>query len=54
MCQKEPLLDVARPGEDRVTYGPVMPTDVSRIITEHIVNGNIVEDLVIAKIPSKA
>mgnify|MGYP003601290892 FL=1 len=53
MCQKEPLLDIVRPGEDRVTYGPVKPTDVPRIIADHLVNGNIVEDLVVAKIPNK-
>ncbi len=52
MCQKEPLLDVVRPGEDRVTYGPVKPSDVPRIIADHLVNGNVVEDLVVAKIPS--
>lgn len=54
MCQKEPLLDVALPGGDRITYGPVSPQDVPRIITNHVVNGNIVEDLVIAKIPNRA
>ena len=53
MCQKEPLLDIVRPGEDRVTYGPVKPQAVSRIIAEHLVNGNVVEDLVVAKIPNK-
>ena len=53
MCQKEPLMDIVRPGEDRVTSGPVYPTDVPRIIAEHLVNGNIVEDLVVAKIPNK-
>ena len=53
MCQKEPLMDIVRPGEDRVTYGPVYPSDVPRIIAEHLVNGNIVEDLVVAKIPHK-
>ena len=53
MCQKEPLLDIVRPGEDRVTYGPVKPTDVPRIIADHLVNGNIVEDLVVAKLPNK-
>ena len=53
MCQKEPRLDVVRPGEDRVTYGPVSPSDVPRIIAEHLVNGNIVEDLVVAKSPNK-
>lgn len=54
MCQKEPLLDVVRPGEDRVTYGPVGPQDVPRIIADHLVNGVVVEDLVVAKIPNKA
>ena len=53
MCQKEPLLAVVRPGEDRVTYGPVKPTDVPRIIADHLINGVVVEDLVVAKIPSK-
>ena len=51
MCQKEPLLDIVRPGEDRVTYGPVKPSDVPRIIADHLVNGMIVEDLVVAKLP---
>ena len=53
MCQKEPLLDIVRPGEDRVTYGPVKPEDVPRIIADHLVNGIGVEDLVVAKIPNK-
>ena len=53
MCQKEPLMDIVRPGEDRVTYVPVYPADVPRIIADHLVNGNIVEDLVVAKIPNK-
>lgn len=53
MCQKEPLLDVVRPGEDRVTYGPVTVQDVPRIIANHLVNGNVVEELVVAKLPRK-
>jgi NADP-reducing hydrogenase subunit HndB len=50
MCAREVLVDVVRPGEDRITYGSVKPSDVKRIIGEHVVNGNIVEDLVVAKI----
>ena len=49
MCQKEPLLDVALPGQPRVTYGPVSPADVERIVAEHVVGGQIVSDLVVAK-----
>jgi NADP-reducing hydrogenase subunit HndB len=42
-----PLLDVV--GEDgaKVTYGRVKPSDVPRIVSEHIVNGQVVQDLVI-------
>ena len=50
MCQREPLVDIVRPGEPRVTYGNVKPEDVPRIISDHLVNGRIVGDLVVAKI----
>jgi NADP-reducing hydrogenase subunit HndB len=50
MCQREPLVDIVRPGEPRVTYGNVKPEDVPRIISDHLVNGRIVSDLVVAKI----
>lgn len=49
MCQNEPLMDIVRPGEPRVTYGNLKPDDVPRIIAEHLVNGSIVEDKVIGK-----
>ncbi|MDI3538243.1 MAG: hypothetical protein PWP12_757 [Bacillota bacterium] len=49
MCEKEPLVDVVRPGEKRITYGHVTPRDVPRIIGEHVVNGRIVEDLVVGR-----
>lgn len=52
MCEREVLLDVVRPNEDRVTYGRVVPRDVSRIVGEHIVNGRIVEGLVVGRITS--
>jgi len=44
MCQNEPLLDVIRPGEPRITYCLVAPADVARIVSEHVVNGRIVQD----------
>ena len=49
MCQQEPLLDVIRPGEPRITYGRLTVADVPRIVAEHVVNGNIVEDRVIGR-----
>lgn len=50
MCEKEVLVDVVRPGEARITYGKVKPIDVKRIIADHVVNGRIVEDLVVGKL----
>lgn len=49
MCEKEVLVDVVRPGEKRITYGRVKPQDASRIINSHVINGQIVDDLVVAK-----
>ncbi|GAB6100024.1 hypothetical protein JCM16358_19030 [Halanaerocella petrolearia] len=50
MCEKEPLVDVKLPGQDRITYGPVKVDDVQKIIVNHVVNGNVVKDLVVAKL----
>lgn len=50
MCEKEVLVDVVRPGEPRITYGKVKPEDVKKIIADHVVNGNIVEELVVGKL----
>jgi len=49
MCEKEPLVDVKMPDKKRITYGNLKVEDASRIVVEHVVNGNIVEDLVVAK-----
>ena len=49
MCQNEPLMDIVRPGEPRVTYGNLKPEDVPRIIADHLVNGNVVEKKVIGR-----
>lgn len=49
MCQKEPLLDVIRPGEPRITYGNVEVKDVPKIIAEHVVNGSVVEEKVVGR-----
>ena len=50
MCEKEVLVDVVRPGEARITYGRVKPQDATRIVSSHVINGQIVEDLVVAKL----
>lgn len=49
MCEQEPLMDIQLPGKERITYGKLTAKDAERIIVEHIINGNIVEDLAIAR-----
>lgn len=50
MCEKEVLVDIVRPGEARITYGRVKAADVPKIIAEHVVNGRIIEEMVVGKI----
>ncbi|PXV60216.1 (2Fe-2S) ferredoxin domain-containing protein [Halanaerobium congolense] len=49
MCEKEPLIDVKLPGKEKITYGNLSEADVQKIISEHVVNGSVVTDLVIAR-----
>ena len=49
MCEKEPLIDVKLPGKEKITYGNLSKADVQKIISEHVVNGSVVTDLVIAR-----
>lgn len=49
MCVKEPLIDVKLPGRERITYGNLKPADIPRIIDEHVQQGNVVEDLAVAR-----
>ena len=47
MCRLEPMVDVYVPGQEKVTYVKLTPEMVPRIVTEHIVNGRIVEEYTI-------
>lgn len=44
MCRLEPIVEVFVPGKEKVTYIKVKEDMVSRIITDHIVNGNVVTE----------
>lgn len=49
VCRLEPIVEVYRPGEAKVTYCKVTPDMAGRIISEHVVNGSPVNDWVIGK-----
>jgi len=49
LCEQEPLVEVTRVGEQTVSYGKVNAEKARRIVAEHIVNGHVVGDYVIAR-----
>lgn len=53
VCRLEPMVEVYRPGEDKVTYVKVGPEMVSRIVAEHIVNGKPVREYTIGHYEDK-
>lgn len=50
MCAKEPLVDIEQAGKPRVTYGNVTPDMVSRLIEEHLINGNVVDEWAVGRL----
>lgn len=47
MCTYEPIVEVYAPGREKVTYIHVNPEKVKRIVSEHLVNNNIVREYTI-------
>lgn len=46
-CKYEPLMDVIKPGEEKVTYVNLTPEKARKIVVEHIVNGRVVKEYVV-------
>lgn len=44
VCQFEPVVEVYVPGQEKVTYVKMSPDMVPAIVTEHLVNGRVVEN----------
>lgn len=47
VCRLEPIIEVYKEGEDKVTYVEVTEAKARRIIVEHIVNNNVVMEYTI-------
>jgi NADP-reducing hydrogenase subunit HndB len=50
MCACEPLVDIEQVGGARISYGPVKPDMVPRLIEEHLVNGRVVQEWVVGRL----
>ena len=47
ICQFEPVVEVFRPGEEKVTYVHMTPEKVQRIVSEHLIDGKPVVEYTI-------
>jgi len=47
VCRLEPIVEVYKPGEEKVTYVKLTPEKAKRIVAEHIVNGQVVTEYTI-------
>lgn len=50
MCHKEPLVDIQQGDEPRITYGNISPAMVPRLIEDHLVNGQVVEEWAVGRV----
>ena len=47
ICKLEPIVEIVVPGQEKVTYVKMTAEKVSRIVTEHLVNGKPVAEYTI-------
>ena len=52
MCSKEPLVDIEQAGQPRITYCNVHPDMVPRIIEEHLLKGQVVQEWAMGRVPT--
>ncbi|MDD6275571.1 MAG: (2Fe-2S) ferredoxin domain-containing protein [Clostridia bacterium] len=50
MCQYEPIVEVIRPGEEKVTYVKMTADKVPTVVADHIVNGNPVAEYTVGAV----
>jgi NADP-reducing hydrogenase subunit HndB len=48
LSSMEPVVDVIEEGKPKVTYGLMNAEKVRRVVVEHLVNGKVVSDFVVA------
>ncbi len=48
MCEQEPIVEVIRRDQPKVTYGNINAEMARKIIAQHVINGQIVGEWVIA------
>ena len=49
VCRLEPIVEVLVPGHEKVTYVKMSPEKVPAIVSEHLVNGRVVDEYTIGE-----
>ena len=50
LCQYEPIVEVYKPGEEKVTYVKMTPAKAVEVHDKHVLGGTVVEDYTLNKI----
>ncbi len=53
MCAKEPLVDIDQAGKSRIRYANITPENVPRLIEEHLVKGNVIQEWAIGRLDAR-
>ena len=53
MCAKEPLVDIEQAGKSRIRYANISPENVPRLIEEHLVKGNVIQEWAIGRLDAR-
>jgi NADP-reducing hydrogenase subunit HndB len=53
VCRLEPIVEVIKPGEEKVTYIKMDAAKAKRIVDEHVVQGKIVDEYVMHVVDGK-
>ncbi|MBR0535036.1 MAG: (2Fe-2S) ferredoxin domain-containing protein [Clostridia bacterium] len=50
MCQYEPIIEVYAPGKEKVTYVQMTAEKAVKVVTDHLVNGEVVADYTVGAV----
>lgn len=49
LSSMEPVVDIIEEGKETITYGNMTSEKAKRVVSEHIVNGQVVQDYIISR-----
>lgn len=53
VCRLEPIVEVIKPGEEKVTYIKMTPEKAKRVVEEHVIGGKVVDEYVMHIVDGK-